>query len=227
MNQDYQKWLTKLLGFDFNIEYKASLKNKATNALSRMDATAALMALSIPHTFEVAATRGAIETDKELSRVLNSLRQGHTQFPGYSLLRNNLMYKDKLVLPRDSTFVQMALQEGHGSNIGGHGGFLKTYQTIAGTYWKGMRKDIRAYIAACDVCQQQKYSLLAPMGLLQPLLVPDKVWEDISMDFVERLPKSEGFDSILVVEDSLSKYAHFISLKHPFSTPPIAAIFAE
>lgn len=73
VNQDYQKWLTKLLGFDFNIEYKASLKNKATDAPSRMDATVALMALSIPHTFKVAATRGAIETDKELSPVLNSL----------------------------------------------------------------------------------------------------------------------------------------------------------
>lgn len=138
------------------------------------------------------------------------------------------MHKDRLVLPRDSTFVQMALQEGHGSNIGGHGGFLKTYQAIAGTfYWKGMRKDIRAYIAACDVCQQQKYSLLALVGLLQPLPVPDKVWEDISMDFVEGLPKSEGFDSILVIVDRLSKYAHFIGLKHPFSTPSIATIFAQ
>lgn len=56
-----------------------------------------------------------------------------------------------------------------------------------------MMRDIKAYIAPCAICQENKYSTFALAGLFQPLPVPEKVWEDISMDFIE------GFDSILVV----------------------------
>jgi hypothetical protein len=49
-------------------------------------------------------------------------------------------------------------------------------------------------------------------------------WQDIFLDFVEGLPKSEGFDSILVVVDRLTKFAHFIPLHHPYSTSQVARV---
>lgn len=127
MNQEYQKWLAKLLGFDFDIEYKAGLENKATDALSRVDATATLLVLIMSHTLKLTAIEKAVEDNTDLGRVLKSLQNSQTHFPGYSLLRDNLMYKGRLVLPRDSSFVQIALQERHDSKGGEHGGFLKIY----------------------------------------------------------------------------------------------------
>lgn len=87
-----------------------------------------------------------------------------------------------------------------------------------------MWKDIQNYVAEFAISQQHKYSALAPAGFLQPLPITDKVWEDISMNFVEELPLLERFESILVVVDRLSKYTHFVGLKYPFSAPSITAI---
>ena len=87
--------------------------------------------------------------------------------------------------------------------------------------------DVENFVKQCATCQQAKSERCHPAGLLQPLPVPDGAWQDLTMDFVEGLSKSEGFDTIMVVVDRFSKYAHFFALKHPFSAPQVAQVMLD
>jgi hypothetical protein len=59
--------------------------------------------------------------------------------------------------------------------------------------------DVEHFIKQCPTCQQAKSERVHLVGLLQPLPIPHGDWEDITMDFIEWLAKSKGFDTILVV----------------------------
>ncbi|KFK40544.1 hypothetical protein AALP_AA2G009700 [Arabis alpina] len=195
INMEYQKWLTKLLGFDFDIQYKPGSE---------------------------------VDNDADLRKVKEEVILDPSSHPDFSVVQGRLLRKGKLVLPAKSVLIDVILHEFHTGKMGGHGGVLKTQKRIdAVFYWKGMMAKIREFVAACQVGQRHKYSTLAPAGLLQPLPVPDQVWEDISMDFVEGLPKSEGFDVVMVVVDRLTKYAHFISLQHPVTAAEVALVFIK
>ena len=77
------------------------------------------------------------------------------------------------------------------------------------------------------MCQQCKYDNAPSPGLLQPLPIPEAVWVDISMDFIDGLPNSFGKTVIFVVVDRLSKAAHFIALSHPYTAMSVAQAFLD
>lgn len=68
---------------------------------------------------------------------------------------------------------------------------------------------------------------MSPVGLLQPLPIPDKISENVSMDFTGGLPNARKSDIMLVVVDRLTKYCHFMALSHPYIAKEMANIFAK
>ena len=91
-----------------------------------------------------------------------------------------------------------------------------------------MKKDVSDYIARCMECQKVKAKHRHPMGLLQPLPIPEKKWEVITMDFITVLPRmTKKHDSIMVVVDKLTKVAHFVPVNTMYTTINIAEIFMK
>ncbi|MCI30016.1 transposon TF2-1 polyprotein, partial [Trifolium medium] len=88
-----------------------------------------------------------------------------------------------------------------------------------------MHHDVKQFVNSCDVCQHNKYNTHAPYGLLQPLPLPQQVWEDISMDFITNLPTTHNKSVIWVVVDRLTKFAHFIALPTNFTAVSLAPVF--
>ena len=74
-----------------------------------------------------------------------------------------------------------------------------------------MSSDVKEYVSSCDPCQRIKHNQGAAAGFLQPLEIPAKPFEDISLDLITGLPKVDGRDAVLVVVDKLTKYAQFIA----------------
>ena len=71
-------------------------------------------------------------------------------------------------------------------------------------------------VVECDTFQRHKGEMTLLPEMLDPLSIPTRIWTNISMDFIEGLPKYGGKAVILAVVDRLSKYSHFCALSHPY-----------
>jgi hypothetical protein len=226
---EQQNWAAKLLGYDFEIVYKPGSQNRGADALSRVTEAGELQQMCTRVLWkEEAVIREEVLQDPQLQQIIKDLQEDASSRPGYEYKQGVLLYEGRLVLSKQSTLIPQMLEEFHNTPQGGHSGFYRTYRRLAANvYWIGMKNTVQEFVKQCDVCQRQKYLASSPGGLLQPLPIPDRVWEDLSMDFITGLPRSKGYEAILVVVDRLSKYAHFVPLKHPYTAKIVAEIFTK
>ena len=118
------------------------------------------------------------------------------------------------------------MQEAHDSPLADHSGIFKTYRKLRKRfYWKGLKEDAQNYVNECKVHQQNKSELTYPVGLLQPLPIPEQKWDSISMDFITGLPKYLGKDCIYMVVDILTNFSNFFDVTSSFSAPQVVDIF--
>ncbi|KAA0045084.1 reverse transcriptase [Cucumis melo var. makuwa] len=116
--------------------------------------------------------------------------------------------------------------ECHDTLWAGHPGWQRTYALLKkGYFWPNMRDDVMQYTKTCLICQQDKVEKVKVAGLLDPLPVPTRPWESVSMDFITHLPKVGDFEAILVIIDRFSKYATFIPTTKQCSAEMIAQLF--
>ena len=222
-----QQWVLRMMGYDYEVLYRKGTSNIVADTLSRRP-SGQLHAISTFHSELFSRIQLTWTTDPHLVQLINRLEQGTKHSTKFTWQHSQLRRKGKLVVGQDASLRTDLLTYFHSSPIGGHSGMHPTMARISGVvYWKGMKKQVRQFVRACSTCQKCKSDTSAYPGLLQPLPIPTKVWSDISMDFIEKLPKSAGKDSIMVVVDRLSKYAHFIPLSHPFSAMSVAQAFMD
>ncbi|MCI02057.1 transposon TF2-1 polyprotein, partial [Trifolium medium] len=200
---------------------KPGKDNIPADALSRMY----LLAWSEPKSKFLQELQAAVHQDAELQQIITGC-QHKEEYKLYSVKEGLLLWKDKLVVPNNTDIIKQILTEFHTSHIGGHAGITRTIARIqAQFHWKNMRQDIKEYVQHCVVCQQAKVSNSVPAGLLQPLPIPNQVWDDVAMDFITGLPNSFGYSVIMVVIDRLTKYSHFVAQKTEYTSKSVAEAF--
>ena len=159
VNRAYQKWLTKLVGYDFEIHYKPRLENKAADALLLMPWPIKVLGLVVSRVVALGVLAAQVAADEHLGRFVQEIHSGTATTPGYSLLHMQLLFKGRLVIPKGAPLIPLLLHEGHDGSIGVHSGFLKTYKGLVAHYcWEGMKHEIMEYVAKCSVYQQKKSS---------------------------------------------------------------------
>jgi len=89
-------------------------------------------------------------------------------------------------------------------------------------YWSGLPVYVKDYCKSCTTCSRTKPVCHKPYGLLKQLPIPEKPWNSISMDFIEKLPPSSSYTSILVIVDHLSKQSLFIPTHDTITSPQLA-----
>lgn len=182
-----QVWISKLMGFEFDIQYKEGSSNTAVDALSHKEgAELQPLLMDNGHSDLFTLIQQEWYSDPHLKQLVTDLEQDLARHPKSTWTRNELRRKGKLVLGCNSTLKSIIFKWLHDSAVGGHSGRDIASSIIKSLFVrKGLSKDIQHYIRHYGICQVSKLDQAASPGLLQPL-------QDISLDFIEGLPSSKG-----------------------------------
>jgi hypothetical protein len=191
------QWVSKLMGFDFAVEYKPGTSNTVANALSWCsEESDELAALSAP-SFTVFDT---IRVELDETAALHQLRAEVVAGGGdkWQVVDDLITKAGKIYVPTDSPHLPMILSAVHDM---GHEGAEKTLHKLRRDFYvPGARSAVQEHVRACAMCQRNKVEQLHPAGLLQPLDMPGAVWSHIAMDFVEGFPRISGKSVMTVVD---------------------------
>ncbi len=119
----------------------------------------------------------------------------------------------------------------HNALVYGHPGINKTYQLAGCRYWwPNMQQDVRDYVRGCAECQRNKINMRPTKAPLLPIFPTHEAmpFETVALDFITKLPVSQGYDSILTVTDhDCTKAAVFIPCKESMTAKETAGLIVQ
>ena len=160
----------------------------------------------LPPTTKDLFTEG-YQNDLELKSILEALRTKQNCHKKITLAecverKGYLYYRDRLYVPNDPELHAELLRMYHESPVAGHMGRARTYEALSREYyWPGMLSYVERWARNCHTCKRITSSREAKQGVLKPLPIPARAWQDLLMDFITHLPESNRYDAILVIVD--------------------------
>ncbi|GBG64440.1 hypothetical protein CBR_g44326 [Chara braunii] len=211
------RWAAKIDQYDFELKPVKGKYNVVADALSR---TADYFG-AIVHYLDIGRdlrerVKEAYAKDPIYSDLLKRVKEAPETEPNYRTTDGLLFEKtdvvDRLCIPNSEEIRSLILGECHDTE--GHFGWQKTLANLLHAYtWPGMKNDYKEYVRSCKVCQRNKTTTRAPLGLLRPLPIPDQPRDSVSIDFMDAGVKSRhGKSQVMVIVNRFSKYAVFIPL---------------
>nr|GEX91068.1 putative reverse transcriptase domain-containing protein [Tanacetum cinerariifolium] len=198
LNMRQRRWLELLSDYDCDIRYHPGKANVVAEALSCKERIEALK----PENLENENVGGMIGKDMPKEK-LEPRADG------------TLCLNDRSWLPCYGDLRSVIMHESHKLKYSIHLGSDKMYQDINKLYWwPNMKANIATYVSKCLTCAKVKAKHQRPSGFLVQPTIPEWKWDNITMDFIMKLPKSsQGFDTIWVIVDRITKSAHFLPIR--------------
>ncbi|KAL0285954.1 UNVERIFIED_CONTAM: Transposon Tf2-11 polyprotein [Sesamum angustifolium] len=188
------RWQELLSEFHFVLEYRAGSSNHVADALSRRADLATLGSVAALSSSAVATSvrdraRELLSGDPAAQGLVHLVERGKAR--QFWLEDGLLMTKgNRLYVPKGGDLRKSLIAECHDTLWAGHPGEERTYALVQRAYyWPQMRDDVETYVRTCLICQQDKADHQKKAGLLQPLPIPKRPWESVSMDYISGLPK--------------------------------------
>ncbi|GJS35620.1 putative reverse transcriptase domain-containing protein [Tanacetum coccineum] len=213
LNTRQHRWLELLSDYDCKIRYHPGKANVVADSLSHKEQNKPLRVRALVMTIGLNLPKQILEAQIEVQKPENFKKEDV----------GGMIRKD---IPKEKTVI---MHESHKSKYSIHPGSDKMYQDMKKLYWwPNMKADIATYVSKCLTCAKVKAEHQRPSGLLVQPEIPQWKWDNITMDFITKLPKSsQGYDTIWVIFDRLTKSTIFVPMRETDPMERLARMYLK